>query len=63
MADPNVFHANKCIVIVRNPLDSLISLVHLLAMSNHSVKGPFDYEKLYPNFFDWWVKHICKVMN
>jgi len=63
MPDAPVFHANKCIVVVRNPLDSNISWLHLLAMNNHSVKSPFDYEKLYPKFFDWWVKHNCKLMN
>ena len=58
-----VFHANKCIVIVRNPLDACLSWLHLVAMDNHSDKSPFDYEKLYPNFFDWWVKDCCALMN
>ena len=54
-----VFHANKCIVIVRNPLDTNLSWLHLVAMNNHAVKCPFDYEKVYPKFFDWWVKDCC----
>lgn len=58
-----VFHANKLIVIVRNPLDTNLSWLHLVAMDNHAVKCPFDYEKLYPNYFDWWVKDCCTHIN
>lgn len=58
-----VFHANKVIVIVRNPMDTLLSWLHLVAMNNHAVKSPFNYEELYPNYFDWWIKDCCTHMN
>ena len=63
LPDSPIFHANKCIVIVRNPLDSNLSFLHLAAAANHSVKSPFDYETLYPNYFDWWVRHCCTQIN
>ena len=53
------FTANKMIVVVRNPLDSCISYLHLASLGNHSGKATFDFETCYPNFFDWWVKHCC----
>ena len=58
-----IFHANKCIVIVRNPLDTNLSFLHLVAMKNHATKSPFNYEELYPNYFDWWVKDCCTHIN
>ena len=56
MPEAPVFHSNKVIVIVRNPLDTCLSWLHLLSLCNHALKAPFNYEELYPNFFDWWVK-------
>ena len=53
------FTANKMIVVVRNPLDSCMSYLHMTSCLNHSGKTPFDFETAYPNFFDWWVKHCC----
>lgn len=38
MPDAPVFHANKNIVIVRNPLDTNLSWMHLVATCCHSVK-------------------------
>ena len=63
MPSAPVFHANKCIVIVRNPLDTNLSWLHLVAMNNHATKSPFNYEKLYPNYFDWWIKDCCTHVN
>ena len=48
MPEAPVFHANKVIVIVRSPLDTNLSWLHLLGMNNHETKTPFDYEKEYP---------------
>ena len=45
------FKANKLIIIVRNPTESCISWLHLLCMATHSVKIPFDIQKIYPNFW------------
>lgn len=59
MPEAPVFSANKLIVIVRNPLDTNLSWLHLVAMNNHAMKSPFNYEELYPNYFDWWVKDCC----
>ena len=55
--------ANKSIVIVRNPLDSILSWLHFLSMNNHNQKCPFDFEKLYPNFFEWWAKDCAEKIN
>ena len=63
MPEAPVFHANKVIVIVRNPLDTNISWLHLVAMNNHATKSPFDYEKDYPQFFDWWIKDCNTHIN
>lgn len=63
MPEAPIFHANKAIVIVRNPLDTNLSWLHLVAMNNHAVKSPFDYEKLYPNYFEWWVKDCITHIN
>lgn len=63
MPEAPPFTANKMVVIVRNPLDSNLSWLHLVAMNNHAVKSPFDYEKVYPNYFDWWTRDCCGLMN
>ena len=57
------FTSNKVICIVRNPLDSCLSWLHLVAMNNHALKSPFNYEELYPNFFDWWVRDCIIHIN
>jgi hypothetical protein len=48
------------VVVIRNPLDVILSWVNLLALCNHNTKAPFDYEKEYPNWWDWWVKLCTK---
>ena len=63
MPEAPVFHSNKVICIVRNPLDTNLSWLHLAAMNNHAVKSPFDYETLYPNFFDVWGKDCVGHIN
>jgi len=63
MPEAPVFHANKVIVIVRNPMDTNLSWLHLVAMNNHAMKSPFNYEELYPNYFDWWIKDCCTHIN
>ena len=63
MPEAPVFHSNKVIVIVRNPLDTNLSWLHLASMNNHAVKAPFDYETLYPNFFDAWVRDCVGHIN
>lgn len=63
MPEAPLFTANKVICIVRNPLDTNLSWLHLCSMNNHSTKTPFDFEKEYPNYFDWWVKDCCTHIN
>ena len=63
MPEAPVFHSNKVICIVRNPLDTCLSWLHLVAMNNHAVKSPFNYEELYPNYFDWWIKDCITHVN
>ena len=58
-----VFSANKVVVVVRNPLDTIFSWLNLVSLMNHVQKAPFDYEKSYPKFFAWWVKHCGAVIN
>ena len=57
------FTANKMIVVVRNPLDSCISYLHMASMCQHSGKAPFEFESTYPNFFEWWLKHSCRKIK
>ena len=63
MPEAPVFSANKVVCIVRNPLDTNLSWLHLVAMNNHAMKSPLDYEKVYPEYFDWWVKDCCGHIN
>ena len=63
MPEAPVFNANKVVVIVRNPLDTNISWLHLGTMDSHSMKAPFNYEESYPEYFDWWVKDCCGYMK
>ena len=48
------------VVIVRNPLDVIPSWLNLIALCNHNTKAPFDYEKEFPIWWDWWVKLCTK---
>lgn len=48
MPEAPVFHSNKVVVIVRNPLDTNLSWLHLVAMNNHAIKSPINYEEEYP---------------
>ena len=62
MPDAPSFIANKMICIVRNPTEVIISWLNLVATSSHNVKQPFDVEKDYPNYWDWWVEDCSKYM-
>ena len=44
------------LLIVRNPLDTIVSLFHLWNTGNHVSKVEFDCEKEYPEYWDFWVK-------
>lgn len=51
-----VFHANKMVCIVRNPMDVIVSWLDLVATASHSTKAPFNYDKDYPEWWDWWIR-------
>ena len=57
------FKTNKVLVIVRNPMESNISWLNCVHMATHSVKVPFETEKMYPNFWKWWTKDCMTHMN
>lgn len=63
MAEGPRFNANKVFVVVRNPLDSIVSWLQMLSMNNHAIRSPFDFEKEYPNFFDAWIKDCASRIN
>ena len=63
MPEAPLFKANKVLVIVRSPLDTNLSWFNLIAMASHDTKVPFEIEKDYPNFFDWWIKDCNKHIN
>ena len=63
MPEAPVFHCNKMISIIRNPLDTFISWLNLVAQFNHNSKAPFDYELAYPNYWDWWIHDITPLMT
>ena len=60
--EPTSFMANRAIIVVRNPLDSILSWYHYLTQMNHSTKAPYRVDKDYPQLFDWWVKNQVPKM-
>jgi len=60
MPEAPKFTCNKMLVVVRNPLDVMISWLNLLCLGNHDSKAPFDFEKEYPEWWDWWVRDCTK---
>eukprot|EP00352_Strombidinopsis_acuminata_P000786 CAMPEP_0176349048 /NCGR_PEP_ID=MMETSP0126-20121128/8360_1 /TAXON_ID=141414 ORGANISM="Strombidinopsis acuminatum, Strain SPMC142" /NCGR_SAMPLE_ID=MMETSP0126 /ASSEMBLY_ACC=CAM_ASM_000229 /LENGTH=81 /DNA_ID=CAMNT_0017698219 /DNA_START=688 /DNA_END=933 /DNA_ORIENTATION=+ len=50
--EAKVSYANKVLQIVRNPLDSIISLINLFYYNQHSLKSPFEPEEAYPHIWD-----------
>ena len=63
MYDAQVFHCNKMIVIIRNPLDTFISWLNLIAQCNHNTEAPFEYELAYPKLWNWWIRDIAPSMT
>ncbi len=56
-------NCNKMIVVVRNPLDTIVSFLALVSMANHNSKLPFDVEVTYPEFWDWFVHDLVIHMK
>lgn len=57
------FISNKVICCVRNPLDIFPSWASFLNTGNHSVKAEFDFEKSYPDWWNWFVRHYAKFIR
>ena len=55
------FKANKMICIVRNPLDVIVSWLDLMSTGSHAQKASFEYEELYPEWWNWWVFDCARV--
>ena len=49
------FESNKVLCIVRNPLDSIISLAVLSNTLSHSAQVEYDFARDYPEWWNWWV--------
>ena len=58
MPEAPVFFCNKIICIIRNPIDVIISFLHLFSLGNHVQTSPFEYHERHPKWWDWWV-HLC----
>ena len=58
-----VFQCQKVIGVVRNPLDTIISFLHLCAQCNHTAKAEFEYEVTYPNYWNWWVHDMASQIR
>ena len=56
------FSANRTLVVVRNPLDSLLSWFHYLSQASHTSKAPYDVAADYPQLFDWWIRNQVPKM-
>lgn len=54
--DAGKFTASKVIMVVRNPLDVFPSYASMVNEVNHAAKPGFEYEKDYPEWWDWFVK-------
>ena len=48
--------ANKTFWIVRNPLDQIVSFASLCNTASHSNKPEYEFERDYPEYWDWFVR-------
>jgi len=56
MPEAPPFSCNKILLVVRNPLDSIMSWLECVQHGNHSTKADFEIQEEYPNYWDEWVK-------
>lgn len=54
------FLANKCIYVVRNPLDVFPSYAARGLTLTHSQKTEFSVHEEYPEYWDWYVRKQVK---
>ena len=52
------FNAQKMIVIVRNPLDVILSFANLMLLQSHTLEPNELYHQQFP---DWWEKWALKI--
>ena len=57
------FSAQKCISIVRNPIDILPSLALLMMCSSHSLQSEVPLNELDPEWWDRFVHLLCPLVN
>lgn len=57
-----VFTCNKNLVVVRNPLDVIISWYQLVVTGNHALKVDYNLSTEFPETWDWWLQHMVKCM-
>lgn len=57
------FSAQKCISIVRNPIDILPSLALLMNLMSHSLQSEVPLNKVDPEWWDRFVKEITRAVN
>jgi hypothetical protein len=58
-----MFHANKMIFLMRNPLDVIPSLCNLLNFGSHSLSPKEEYHSVFPSFWDRIIKQLTSVMK
>ena len=57
------FSAQKCISIVRNPIDILPSLALLMNLMSHSLQSQVPLNQVDPEWWDRYVKELSGVVN
>jgi len=57
------FKANKIMVIVRNPIDVIMSWLNLVLTGVHNLKIPFEVEKEYPKWFQSYIEKTVREMK
>ena len=50
------FTSYKTFVCVRNPLDVFPSYAGMVNTVNHAAKPEWEWERDYPEWWDWWIK-------
>ena len=57
------FHAQKMIVIVRNPIDVIVSFANLFNTFTHSMVPEQSYSVDLPEFWNKWVPYLAEALS
>jgi hypothetical protein len=57
------FISNKVLTCVRNPLDVIQSFACLSNTINHTIKPPYDFDKDYPDWWDYYIRWCTDTMT